>query len=162
LQAGVGYWRYSGKFERLSGEPALKRGNDGLYAFLEGRLSREEADKDQGLAGWVRSGFADASFNPVAYYLGGGLTYTGPIRGRDADQVGLAIGWVGFGGAARRSSALTGDPLQAGELIVEATYRAPITRRLTLQPDLQIVFGAGGRRNAPEALILGLRGEIGF
>jgi porin len=162
MRAGVGYWRYSGSFQRLSGKPARKRGNDGFYAFIEGRLSREEGDKDQGLAGWIRLGFADPSFNPIKHYLGGGLTYTGPIRGRDADQVGLAIGSANFGGAVRRSSALVGDPLQARELIIEATYRAPVTRRLTIQPDLQIVFGPGGRRTTSDALILGLRGEIGF
>lgn len=159
-RVGIGYWRYSGSFEPISGEPAGKRGNDGLYAFFESRLSREEADEDQGLAGWVRLGFADPSFNLIKHYVGGGLTYTGPIPGRAADQVGLAIGWAGFGGAVRRSSALAGDPLQAGELIIEATYRARVTRRLTLQPDLQIILGPGRRRTTPEAMILGLRGEI--
>jgi porin len=161
-RAGLGYWRYSGSFAPVSGEPAAKRGNDGLYAFLEGRLLREDTDGDQGLAGWLRLGAAEASLNPIKRYLGGGLSYTGPIRGRDADQAGFAIGWAEFGGPARRSSAFDGAPLRARELIIEATYRAPVTPWLTLQPDLQIIVSPGGRHARADALVLGLRGEVGF
>ena len=161
-RAGVGYWRYSGRFETFSGEPERSRGNDGLYAFVERRLTRERADDEQGLASWMRLGFADARLNPIQSYLGGGLTYTGPFPGRDKDQVGLALGWVEFGAPFRRSSALLGDPLNSREVIIEATYRAPVTRWLTLQPDLQYAIAPGGRSGTPNALIVGLRAEVGF
>jgi hypothetical protein len=32
----------------------------------------EDADADQGLAGWMRIGFADVRLNPVQRYIGGG------------------------------------------------------------------------------------------
>lgn len=159
---GAGYWRYTEKFKTFSAEHLGSRGNDGAYAFFERRLTQESGDVDQGLAGWVRVGFADADVNPVEWYLGGGIIYRGPFAGRDKDQVGLAIGWARFGNPFRRSSAGAGDHLEPQEVIIEATYRAPVTSWLTLQPDIQYVVDPGGRPSTANALILGLRADLGF
>ena len=122
----------------------------------------EDADADQGLAGWMQIGFADVRLNPVQRYIGGGLTYTGPFAGRDEDQAGMAVGWTEFGDPFRRSSARSGDALSAREVIVEATYRALVTRWLTLQPDLQYVISPGGRSAPSNALMLLFCAELGF
>lgn len=166
-KAAIGYWRYTSRFEAFSaptpvGETARRRGNDGVYAFAERRLTRGGADDAQGLAGWVRLGLADGKLNPVERYMGGGLSYTGPFPGRDEDQIGVAIGLVEFGGPFRRSSALAGDPLARRELIIEATFRAPVSRWLTFQPDVQYVVNPGGRRDLRDAVVVGFRTEIGF
>ena len=166
-KAAVGHWRYTGRFESLSpptaaGDPAQSRGNDGIYAFVEHRLTRERAEEEQGLAGWVRLGLADEKRNPIGRYAGVGLSYTGAVRGRDQDQVGVAIAVAEFGGVLRRSSALAGEPLDRREVNIEATYRAPLTSWLTLQPDVQYVINPGGRPGVADALILGLRAEVGF
>ena len=166
-KAGVGYWRYTGRFENLRvtqpiAEPIERNGNDGFYILVERRLMREETDDPQGLAGWVRLGFANDTLNAVERYFGGGLTYTGPFAGRNKDQVGIAVGTVEFGDPFRRGLLLEGDRVGAREVIVEATYRAPVTRWLTLQPDLQYVINPGGRPSQDNALILGLRAEFGF
>jgi porin len=130
--------------DAAAGDPARSRGNDGLYALVERRLIREGGDDAQGLAGWLRLGFADERLNAVGHYLGGGLSYTGPFRGRDDDQVGIAVGVAELGAPFRLGSALGGDPLEAREVIAEVTYRAPLNRWLTLQPDIQYVFNPGG------------------
>ena len=166
-KAAVGYWRYTGRFEDLralqhADEPVERDGNEGLYMLVERRLTREENNIAQGLAGWVRLGFANKTLNPVQRYIGGGLAYTGPFAGRDEDQVGMAIGLVQFGDPFRRGLLLEGAQIGAREVIVEATYRAPVTDWLTLQPDLQYVINPGGRPKRENALILGLRAEFGF
>jgi porin len=165
-RAALGYWRYTGQFEPFSmsssaGEPAGPRGNDGVYAFVERELTRK-ADGGQGLAGWIRVGFADEQLNAVRRYTGAGLAYTGLLSRRAEDQIGVAVGIAQFGDPFRRSAALAGDPPAEHELIVEATYRAPVTRWLTLQPDIQYVVKPGGDRTVRDALILGLRAEVGF
>lgn len=164
-KAALGYWRYTGRFDDISAamraDEPTRRGNDGFYAFVEHRLTREGADDPQGLAFWLRLGFADAALNPVARYVGGGLAYAGPFRGRDEDRIGIAVGSVRFGKPYRRAVAAGGEPVEAGELIVEATYRAPVTDWLTLQPDIQYVIDPGGGATA-NALIFGLRVELGF
>lgn len=163
-KAAAGYWRYTKQFESLpatQAEAVRRGGSDGLYIMLERRLARE-AGGPQGLAGWVRIGLTDEKFNPIERYLGGGLTYTGPFRGRDGDQAGLAVGWVEFGEPYLHRKALAGDRTGPREIIVEATYRARLARWLALQPDVQYVINPGGRRAAGNALVLGLRAEIGF
>jgi porin len=77
-------------------------------------------------------------------------------------QIGVAVGVAEFGRPFRRSSALDGDPVGRREVIIEATYRAPLTSWLTLQPDIQYVIDPGGRPETANALILGLRTEVGF
>ena len=102
-RAAIGYWRFTGRFGAIAAagfasDPPQSRGNHGLYAFVESRLTREGADERQGLAGWVRLGFANERLNPIRRYAGGGLSYTGPFNGRDEDQVGIAVGVAEFGG----------------------------------------------------------------
>lgn len=165
-KAALGYWRYTASFQPLSGRsstgaPASQGGNDGVYAFVERKLTRE-ADDAQGLAGWVRVGVADEQLNAIRRYAGAGLAYTGLLGGRPQDQVGLAVGVARFGEPFRRSAALAGHAPARDELIIEATYRAPLTPWLTLQPDIQYVVDPGGDREASDALVLGLRAEVGF
>ena len=166
-RAAIGYWRYTGRFETLAvagsaSDPARSRGNHGLYAFVESRLTQEGADEGQGLAGWVRLGLANERLNPIGRFAGGGLSYTGPFNGRDEDQIGIAVGVAEFGGPFRRSAEFAGDVFKRREVIIEATYRAPASGWLTLQPDLQYVIDPGGQRSAANALIFGLRAEVGF
>lgn len=166
-RAAIGYWRYTGRYGTSAAavsasDPAQSRGNYGVYAFLESRLTREGAEEGQGLAGWVRLGFADERQNPIGRYVGGGLSYTGPIDGRDEDQVGIAVGLAELGDPFRRGSTLAGNPLNSREVIIEATDRAPVSAWLTFQPDLQYIINPGGQLATADALLLGLRAEVGF
>jgi porin len=166
-RAVIGVWRYTARFGDLlatqnSGVLVERDGNDGAYMFLERDLAHNGAEDAQGLAGWVRVGFADENFNQIAWYAGGGLVYTGPFYGRAEDQVGVAVGWAEYGDPYRRSRALAGAPSDAHEIVIEASYRAPLTPRLTLQPDIQYVINPGGDPALDDALVLGLRFEIAF
>ena len=164
---GIGAWRYTAGFEdilatQIGGEPVERRGNGGVYMLAERKFSAEAADVAQGLSGWIRLGLADDRFNPVRRYLGGGLVYAGAVPGRDQDQLGLGLGWVRFGAPFRRASALQGEPLTEGEVNLELTYRMPLAPWLVVQPDVQYVMDPGGVRGRGDALVLGLRTEIGF
>lgn len=149
---GAGYWRYTARFDRVQGGGGEVGGNDGAYLFAERRLTRS------GLSGWARVGIADARINPVARYAGAGLVHAGPFRSRDDDQAGVAIAVAAFGGPYRRA----GASVTPREIILEATYRARVASWLTVQPDVQYVIDPGGRRDAPDALAVGLRVETGF
>jgi porin len=104
----------------------------------------------------VRLGFAEEKLTPIGRYVGCGLSYTGPFAGRHEDQAGVAVGVAKFGNPFRRRSALAGDPLNRREVIIEATYRAPLTSWLGVQPDVQVI-NPGGQRATADALIMGLR-----
>ena len=158
----LGAWTYSAAFPSLDqldahGDPRAVHGNDGVYGLIEGRLIPKAGDAKGGLSGWVRVGVANGDINTVANYLGAGLVYTGPFKGRDADQVGFAIARAGFGRGARYAGALQGRDIGASETDLEATYRYAFKDWLNIQPDVQYVISPSGDRHIPNALVVGLR-----
>lgn len=151
----LGGWAYTAAFDAIErtapgGSPARLRSNRGAYAILEGQLTREVGDPDQGLSAWMRIGVANAELNPLGAYLGGGVAYTGVLRGDD--QLGLAIAHARFGGPARRSFGL-----EAAETVAELTWSLPLNDNLAVQPDVQYVWNPGGDPAIPDALIVGVR-----
>lgn len=165
-KVAAGGWRYTAKFEdilatQVAGSRVARGGNDGIYIFAERKLTGRSRDAS-GLSGWVRLGFADAKLNPIESYVGGGLVYTGLVPGRDEDQLGVAVGRVAFASRFRRAAELAGEPLDEGETNIELTYRLPIAPWLTLQPDFQYVIEPGGVRARRDAVVIGVRTEIGF
>ena len=146
-KAAVGAWTYTARFDAIEG--GRRGGSEGVYLLVEYPLAAS------GLAGFARLGFADADINPIGRYAGGGLVQTGLLR-RD-DQAGLSLAIAGFGAPYRRASAA-----DAREVIIEATYRTPLNGWLTVQPDLQYVINPGGDPAVADALVLGLRVEVGF
>jgi porin len=107
-------------------------------------------------------GFADATSNAIEQYLGGGLVYTGLIATRPEDQLGIAIARARLGTPYRRRLALAGEASDRAETNIELTYRAALTPWLTLQPDVQYVINPSGNPVLRNALLVGLRVEVGF
>ena len=115
-------------------------------------------DNGFGLAGWVRAGLANGQINPIANYLGGGLVYTGLIKGRDKDEIGLAIARAGFGSPRPPPGPIgNGQVVDAAETDLEATYRYAVKDWLNVQPDIQYVIDPHGESRIPNAFVLGLR-----
>lgn len=152
LVLGAGAWSYTAAFDTIEA-PHPVHGNAGLYALADGTLYKTGFNET--LNGWVRAGFANDDINPIAFYLGGGLVYTGAF-GRDGDQVGVAFARAQFGGPARRDAHLAGGTLDA-ETTLEATYSYIVTETVTVQPDLQYVIAPGGDPSLPNALVAGVR-----
>lgn len=148
-----GHWRYTARFDDFAGGTA--RGNDGWYLRGEHRLTHEADSSDQGLNGFFRLGVADGKFNTFGSFASAGLNYTGPIKGRDSDQLGLAV-----------AAALTSDqyrltkPADKSEAAFELTYRAALTDWLTVQPNVQYVINPGANTALGNALAFGLRTEL--
>lgn len=158
----LGGWVYSASFARLTTEPfGRAQGNKGGYASLEHRLAGAHDDAPRGPSGWLRIGVADARFNAVTHYLGGGLVQAGTIAGRADDRIGVSLAAARFGDRHRRvgfGADVAGD---RHELIVEATYLAALTPWLSIQPDLQYVINPGGDPRLGDALVLGMRVKVG-
>ena len=164
-KATVGYWRYTAPFARLDNALDRSRGNEGGYLVVEHRLLRAGAprgDAKPGLAVFAQIGLADARFNRIQRYVGGGVVYTGLLRREQDDRVGLTVARAWFGGPYRRASFAAGTTFRPAESVIELTYRTPLARWLTIQPVLQYIFDPGPNRSAGHALALGTRLEIGF
>jgi porin len=120
-----GHWRYTQKISDLTG--MAKRGNDGFYVRGEAKLTSESDPPNQGLSGFFRFGLADGRINQFNSFASVGLSYTGPFRGRDNDQLGLAVAAAFTSGSYRQSVLST-----RSETAIELTYRAPLNHWLTV------------------------------
>lgn len=160
---GLGVWAYTARFDDLAPTSGVAngQGNGGAYTFIEHRFSGTRNAPPRGLAGWVRVGIANPRFNPIASYLGGGLVYTGVIKGRPADEVGLSIADANFGERYRRVQSLAGIPTGPREVIVEAAYQAALASWLSVEPDVQYVARPNGEEERRDAIVVGVRIKAG-
>ncbi len=158
----VGAWSYTAAFDSLdqfdgAGAPRRTHGNSGAYFLVEGRLRGKPDGDEGGLSGWVRVGFANGDINTVASYVGAGLVYAGPFKGRDKDEAGVAIARAGLGSGARYVGSLAGRRIGDAETNLEVTYRYACRDWLNIQPDLQYVIHPHGDPDIPNALVVGVR-----
>jgi porin len=129
----------------------------GGYLIAEHKLYSEE-ETSQGLGAFMQLATTDGESSPVKHYFGFGLNYTGLIPGRDQDVTLFGVA------QARRS----GDYQQAiegataAETAYELSYRAPLGRGVTIQPDVQYVHRPGTVADVGHALVVGTRIELAF
>lgn len=162
----LGGWRYTARFDDVlttlsNGSPRRHRGNHGAYALAESTL-RNGAGGSPQITAFVRFGIAAGAFNALDQYIGAGLVWTGPLRGRPGDQLGLAVASARNGDRFRRAMRLAGTPVGARETNIELTYRLAATDWLVLQPDLQYIVSPGMDPGLRNALVLGLRFELSW
>jgi porin len=136
----AGYWAYTGSFSALNefdaaGEPRQVYGSNGGYIGGTTRLYSRTARR--GLDGFLNIGIAGSRTQQVTRSLNVGLTYTGLFDDRPFDRLGVAVGIVQAGNPYRQMQVASGARVGIYETNFELTYRAPITRWLTIQPDIQ-------------------------
>jgi porin len=164
--AALGVWGYTAKFDDVlaidnTGAPLRRGGNKGAYIEAERQVTSPFGD-ERGLSLFGRAGLADTNVNQFKNYVGFGGSYKGLFDARPDDLVGLAVAHVSNGSPYRRAQLLAGAPVGKSETNIELTYRAEITPWLTLQPDAQYIINPGADAGLKNALVIGLRFEIGI
>src|SRR5438309_597033 len=160
-----------------NGIPAMHGSNFGAYLVVDKMLWRRPDTATQGLAAFLRLGYAPADRNLFGLEIDTGLTFKGlfPDREFDVLGVGAAFGRIGYGRRLDRDQVMfTGidRPVRDYEAVLELTYQARISPWWTLQPDLQLIAYPGGHvapplpasqaRAIPNALVVGIRSSITF
>ena len=160
-----------------SGIPASHRGNFGPYLVVDKMLWRWPDTATQGLAAFLRVGYAPPDRNLISLEVDAGLTFKGLFPDRELDVLGAGVSYGRIGDARRldRDEILfTGieRPIRDYETVLEITYEARVAPWWLLQPDLQLVFHPGGFTTAPvpapvgrpipNALVIGIRSGITF
>ncbi|MBU6460572.1 MAG: carbohydrate porin [Proteobacteria bacterium] len=120
--------------------------NAGLYGIADKTLYK--SGNGARLAGFIQLGASRSTINSIPYFTGGGLVLSGFYPTRREDVAG-----IGFANAATRG------PGAAAETSIEVTYSAPITHRLILQPDFQLILHPGGLEASPRAEVFLLRAQ---
>ena len=187
----LGAWYHTGEFPdqrrdssglslanpASNGIPAMHGSNFGAYLVVDKMLWRRPDTATQGLAAFLRVGYAPPDRNLFSLEIDAGLTFKGLFPNRELDVlgVGAVYGRIGYARRLDRDQVLfTGieRPLRDYERVLEITYEARIAPWWLLQPDLQLVFHPGGHTAPPRsssgagpipnALVLGLRSGIAF
>lgn len=153
FKLALGGWYHTKKFEDFEGREHKKNG--GIYLIGEKRLWSEE-DKEQGIGGFFKLGFADSQKNQVAHYFGGGLNYLGLIPTRDSDTLAIGVG-AAFNGDEYQDST---DGAERAETIVELNYRAQLTEWMAVSPDIQYIINPSMDPALENTLFLGTRVEV--
>jgi len=160
-----------------NGIPAMHGSNFGTYLVVDKMLWRRPDTATQGLAAFLRVGYAPADRNLFSLEIDAGLTFKGlfPSRELDVLGVGTSYGRIGYARRLDRDQILftrIEHPVRDYEAVLEITYETRIAPWWLLQPDLQLVFHPGGHTAPPgsssgagpipNALVLGLRSGITF
>jgi porin len=167
LKLAVGTWAHSKNLDRVDrsradGTPIDEQAHPGVYVLGDWDAISEDPRSLQGLSVFARLGLADADVQQFDAYCGGGLVYTGLVRNRDEDRVGLGVAAAHNGKPYRRGAAAAGERTEPWEVTIEATYRAQLTGWLALQPDVQFVIDPSGVPHDGDSLVVGVRSEISF
>lgn len=147
VKIALGGWHYTGRFDAIGRAAATRRGDSGLYAFVQTPIPGSRKWN-----AWIRIGVADPSVQTISGYVGGGIAAKGLIGGRKDDRIGVAIARAEIGEPARDALGLP-----RAETTIETTYSAKFGDAVTLQPDLQYVIHPASRPGIRNALVFGLR-----
>lgn len=154
VRFAVGAYKYSSQFDPILSAPPTSR-NAGMYGIIESPITET-------LSGWFRAGIANSTLNPVSHYIGGGIVLSNPFQGREEDQFGFAIGSAWNGNPYKQLLTSQGSRPADAEWNFELSYRYQLNHMIALQPDLQYVVNTGGTKDLKNALVIGVRLEIGL
>lgn len=147
-----------------SSSPRVHDKNYGLYFHADQQVYREsETKKSQGLTPMVAMVFQPSSVNEIPFFMDAGLMYTGLVPNRDKDVTGIAFAWGVWSNQLRKYQGDAGSYRQKYEIVFEATYKIAVNQWLYVQPDIQyIVNPSGGKKDLPDALVIGARTGVTF
>lgn len=145
----VGTWQSAGASTAL--DDTTKWGSRGGYVVVEQTLWHEPASGRKAVAAFFQWGAAPEEFSAFVRHAGGGILWNSPFRLGQNDQIGLSV-------AQGRLSPFSVGKFAQRETVCEAFYRAQVSPRMAISPDLQYVSNPGG---APRNLLaIGARVNI--
>ncbi|MBP6672222.1 MAG: carbohydrate porin [Bacteroidetes bacterium] len=161
----AGVWYYTGAFADICAVDGLeeyfeRKDNAGAYLLFDRSLYSEPEGGIGGMNMFVRFGMTNDHVNVVRSHVGGGLTYLGPISGRDEDELGYAFAYASFGTDFHKLNRFYGLSTSAFEAAHELTYRGVLTPWLALQYNVQYIMNPSASVDVNDAVVHGLRVEI--
>ncbi len=137
---GAGAWFQTGKLTGFGGEELS--GANGIYMFGSQRLYYENADLNgNGLTAWSQFGATNSDIVPTHRYFGFGLTYFGPVRGRDEDSCGFGLAYgIMTNNPDAGAAYFMGDDLRSNKLGSSETILTwPQMNQTLLEPQQQVI-----------------------
>ncbi len=137
-----------------------KSNNIGYYFSFDQFVFKENDDPQdkQGLGLFFRFGHAKEEVEKIENFWSFGAHYQGLIKGRNKDEIGLAVAQGIMSDQYRREV----DQAADRETVYELYYQIRVTPWLAITPDLQYVQNPGGLETDRDAFVAGIRVRILF
>ncbi len=154
-QYSFGGFYDSNRFTSLSNPNVAKSGTYSIYGMFQQMVYRDGGTGSQkGLTVWAETALAPKSrVNTMPYFMGGGVSYRGPLPGREND---IAAAGVIYGTFSRYI------PRTTAETLIEMNYQVTFNRWLSITPDVQYVIRPSGTSAIKNAFVLGTQMAIVF
>ena len=167
----LGFWGHNGVFPKV--DEGEKRGTHGFYAIVDqtlwkpeptgakgpsgakdGKDSKESKEKEdpRGIRMFLEYAQTPGDVSIIDRHIGGGVSWTGPLPGREWDILGVSYQYIHLSNAA--------DLPKSYESTLESFYRVQVTPAISVMPDLQFIANPGGQY--PNALVGILQFEVHF
>lgn len=162
-KVAIGSWVYSKKTitsPSLISDVMQLQNNYGFYFTAERVLYKNVENAGLGLKGFVRLGYANTNINPVDFYIGTGLNFSGLLKADD--KFGIAMAFAHNSSSYRKIAKLNDEIIKEYEINFEATYLLKLTPWLTIQPDIQYIVNPSYCTKSGSAFVVGSRFEINF
>jgi porin len=150
---GAGYWKQTGLLEAPGG---TVNGADGMYFFTSQRLYYERPfESSNGLFAWGQFAATDSDFIDTHRFVGSGLTYFGPLAGRDNDSAGFAFAYG-------RMNTNPAADLGPQETIYSWYYQYQVSQNCYLQPNVTYIATPASRPGLSDVLALTMQAIVTF
>ena len=148
----LGGWKYTK--ERTGWLDELES-DHGLYVIGEITLTN-------GLSLFGRAGATNRDINRFNYYLGAGVTYSGPFKQRADDILGLTVALPINSDDFVLVEERRGNNYSQNELNIELTYLLTISEHISFQLDTQYIQHPNQAPDIEDAFVVGIRSVFGF
>lgn len=160
VRLAAGAWAYTERQDDIrdvtaAGAPERRNARGG-YALAEGRFAGTD---ERGASAFLRVGLADGDTTPFTGGWQAGVKLTGVFEGRPDSAFSAGVQQAFLSRKARASGRDEGLDLGRHESGLEFTY-ADTFGRLTVQPDVQVIFRPGGEKGRDAAIVGALRLSI--
>ncbi|HEX2936580.1 MAG TPA: carbohydrate porin [Bacteroidales bacterium] len=111
------------------------------------------------LAAFVQTGYSPGKYSYSPFYLGTGVNLKGFLLGNHMDELAIAFATARIN---HYKQDVSKYELFKSESLIELTYKIPLYKRISLQPDLQYIINPAGAEGSRNAFVGLLRTEIVF
>lgn len=155
FKIAIGGWMYT---KKRDGWQDPNQRDMGVYGMGEIKIYSESGSY-QGLTLFGRAGIANEEINRLAGYIGGGVTYTGLLPGRNDDQAGIAVAHAINSSDFKIQNTNLKAPAETN---LEFTYLTDLTESVQLQGDVQYIINPGINSEIDYSVSAGLRLLLSF
>ncbi len=135
----VGAYYHSKACNDISNSELQHEGNYGYY-FIADQMLTKSSSGNKSLAGFLKIGVAPEDRNEYPFFWSLGFNYYAPFTKRSNDIFGLALASLSI------NENLVGSdkPYQYNyEQVIECFYKTPVTKNITIQPEVQYIINPG-------------------